>query len=138
MADGGRGDGENGLMSPVEDDPDMWAALMRAMQQVTAPLSPLLPFLAPAFVGSLIGAGFKRYWKKGVWNFVSMVVWSTATGAVLTPLFTHMMSLPDTVSVSAASFIGIFGHAVLARIGEKFGIKEEAVSDAEKGKGKDG
>ena len=111
-------------MSPVEDDPSIWAILLKPLKLVADSLSFTTPFLGPAFVGAVLSTMRKSYRKKGKMYWFSAVSWSTAAGAMLTPLFAHLAGIPENVAGSTAAFVAIMGHEALGFICRYFGSSE--------------
>lgn len=115
--------GEITKMSPVEDDPAMWAALCKFFRQVMDGLSFTTPFIGPAFIGALLSVTRKSYRKKGVAYWASAVCWSTAAGAVLTPAFAHLVGISGDIAGSAAALVAILGHESIGFFFRHFGVK---------------
>lgn len=96
-------------MTPLEDDPGIWAALMRLLRPIGDSMAYVMPFLAPAFLGALLGAWRGDRRNKGRWHWLSLVAWSMAAGAGFAPLFMHLFGLPESVAGSAACALAFFG-----------------------------
>ena len=108
-------------MSPVEDDPAVWALLAKFFRQIVEGLSFATPFVGPAFIGAVLAASRKSYRKKGGVYWVSAVFWSTAAGAVLAPIFAHVAGFPETVCGSVAALVAILGHEGIGFLFHKVG-----------------
>ncbi len=103
-------------MSPVEDDPAMWAALGKLVRQIADGLSFTMPFIGPAFLGAVLNAIWRKHLRKGVPYLLSAVFSSTVAGAVLTPVLAHAAGFPDNVSGSTAAFVAIVGYEAINRV----------------------
>ena len=97
-------------MTPVEDDPGMWDALLKALRQGGESLAYIVPFLAPAFIGAMLRVVRMERRTKSKWYWTNVILWSALAGAGLTPLFLHLLQIPDSVAGSAAMAIGFFGR----------------------------
>ena len=93
-------------MAPVEDDPGMWATIIKTAREA---LSFVLPWLLPSLLGTLAASRFKCRRKLGFWGWVNAVFWSTVAGAGLAPLVAHISGVPESLTNSLAFLIGILG-----------------------------
>ena len=100
-------------MSPVEDDPAVWAAMCKFFRQIADGLSFTTPFVGPAFLGAVCNAIWRKHFRKGVIYLASAVLSSTLAGSVLTPLFAHVAGFPDNVTGSTAAFVAILGYEAI-------------------------
>ena len=97
-------------MAPVEDDPDMLAAILRLLKSLLEGLSFITPWLLPAFFGALAGSRGKDRRKHGFWGWVNAVFWATIAGAGLAPLAAHFSGAPEAMTNSVAFLIGLLGY----------------------------
>lgn len=97
-------------MTPVEDDPGMWEELLKALRQLGESLAYIVPFLAPAFIGAMLRVVRMERRAKSKWYWMNIILWSSLAGAGLTPLFLHLLHIPDSVAGSAAMAVGFFGR----------------------------
>ena len=115
-------------MSPVEDDPAVWSVIVAYVakfgRQVADSLSFTTPFIGPAFIGAVLSVSRKSYRNKGAVYWSSAVSWSTAAGAVLTPIFAHTAGFPDSVSGSTAALVAILGHEGIGFLFRKVGADD--------------
>lgn len=111
-------------MSPVEDDPALWAVLVKFFRQIMDGLAFTTPFIGPAFVGAVLSATRKSYRDKGAAYWISAVCWSTAAGAVLTPAFARLAGLDGDIAGSTAALVAILGHESIGFLFRRFGAAE--------------
>lgn len=97
-------------MAPVEDDPGLWEQLLKGLRQAGESLAYTVPFLAPAFIGAVLRVVRMERRAKSKWYWMNVILWSALAGAGLTPLFLHLLQIPDTVAGSSAMAIGFFGR----------------------------
>lgn len=103
-------------MSPIEDDPTVWAVMAKFCRQIIDSLSFCTPFIGPAFLGALLNAIWRKHLRRGIVYLLNAIFSSTMAGAVLTPLFAHVSNFPEGVSGSTAAFVAIIGYEAINRI----------------------
>ncbi len=97
-------------MSPVEDNPDMWSAVMRYLRPLYESLAWALPFLLPALFGTLARSSGAEQRKMSRWQWVNAIFWATVTGAGLAPLAAYYTGAPDKLVYSIAFLLGILAY----------------------------
>ena len=95
---GGNKHGKREVMAPVEDDPELWKQFLKGLRQAGESLAYIVPFLAPALIGAVLRAVRTERRAKGKWYWVNLILWSGLAGAGLTPLFLHLLQIPDSVA----------------------------------------
>lgn len=121
-----RNQGDCGRMSPVEDDPTVWGVLAKIGKAVLESLSFAAPFVGPAFIGAVLSASRRSYRDKSLMYWFSAVMWSTAAGTVLAPLFAEVMGFSDNAARSSAALLALLGHEGVGLIFRKTGLESEA------------
>lgn len=96
--------------TPEPGDVDVFAAFLRWIRSVAEGLLYTTPFIGPAFLGAVLSATRKSYRDKGVFYWISAVMWSTAAGAILTPAFAKLAGLDSEVAGSSAALVALLGH----------------------------
>ena len=104
----------------------MWNALCKIWRVLADSLAFTGPFIGPAFIGAVLSATRRSYRDKGPVYWFSAVAWSTAAGAVLAPLFAHVMGFSDDVARSSAALLAILGHEGVGFMFRRIGAEEEA------------
>lgn len=96
-------------MSPLEDDPTIWEAVMRFIKSCFEWFASFSGLVVPALAGAVVGAFKEDRRKSGRRKLLFSIFMSAACGCGLAPLFAHLFGMPATVASSLAFFLGIWG-----------------------------
>ena len=96
-------------MTPMEDDPTFWEAVMRLFRMLHDSVGSFFVYALPAFIGAVVGAFRKDRRRKKKRLLVLSIVMSWLVGCGITPLFAHVFGIPETVAGSLAFFLGVWG-----------------------------
>jgi energy-converting hydrogenase Eha subunit A len=94
----------------MEDDPNIWEALMRILKMLHESMSSFFMYALPAFVGAVIGV-LRKDRRKGARKrfLVLSIIMSWMVGCGITPLFAHVFGIPENAAGSLAFFLGVYG-----------------------------
>lgn len=96
-------------MSPIEDDPNTWEAVMRFVKSCFEWFASFSSLAIPALAGAVVGAFKQERRRRGKRKLILSVLMSAACGCGLAPLFGHLFGIPDPVASSLAFFLGVWG-----------------------------
>jgi hypothetical protein len=102
-------DGKETMMSPMEDDPNAWEAVMRFVKSCFEWFASFSSLVIPALAGAVVGAFKEERRRRGKRKLILSVLMSAACGCGLAPLFAHIFGIPDPVASSLAFFLGVWG-----------------------------
>ena len=96
-------------MAPVDDNPNELEEVMQHIKAFFTWFATFSGLIVPALAGAVVGA-FKQNRRNIGWRKLLVSVFmSAACGCGLTPLFAHMLGMPEPIAASLAFFLGVWG-----------------------------